>query len=104
MKNLSEMGVSGQMLKFTHNYLNERTIKVKRGTTIPRNHTTTAGVPQGGVLSATCFLLAIKPILDTLPAGIWGTLYAYDPVIYSTFKRLRTPARILQNFVRKLET
>ena len=60
MNNLSEMGVSSRMLKFIHNYLNERTIKVKIGKTLSRNHATTAGVPLGGVLSATCFLLAIN--------------------------------------------
>ena len=103
MNNLSEMGVSGQMLKFIHNYLNERTIKVKIGTTISRNYTITAGVPQGGVLSATCFLVGINSILNTLPTGIKGTLYADDLVIHSTSKRLQTPARILQNFIGKLE-
>ena len=36
MNNLSEMGVSGQMLKFIHNYLNERTIKVNIGNTLSR--------------------------------------------------------------------
>ena len=34
MNNLLEMGVSGRMLKFIHNYLNERTIKVKIGNTL----------------------------------------------------------------------
>ena len=96
MNNLSEMGVSGRMLKSIHNYLNERTIKVKIGNTLSRNHTTTAGVPQGGVLIATCFLVAINPILESLPTGIEGSLYADDLVIYSTSIRLQSSAWTLQ--------
>ena len=41
MNNLSKMRVNGRMLKFIHNYLNERTIKVKIGNTFSRNHTKT---------------------------------------------------------------
>ena len=92
------------MLKFFHNYLSERTIKVKIGNTSSRNHTTTAGVPLGGVLSATCFIVAINSILDSLPTGIKASLYADDLVIYSTSSYLPSSARTLQNFIRKLET
>ena len=98
------MGVNGRMLKFIHNYLNERTIKVKIGNTSSRSHTTTAGVPQGGVLSATCFIVAINSILDSLPTGTKGSLYADDLVIYNTSSRLQSSARTLQNFIGKLES
>ena len=96
---LSKMGVNGRMLKFFHNYLSERTIKVKIGNTSSRNHTTTAGV-----LSATCFIAAINSILDSLPTGTKGSLYADDLVIYNTSSRLQSSARTLQNFIGKLES
>ena len=74
MNNLLEMGVGSRMLRFIHSYRNVRTIKVKIGTTISRNHTKTAGVPQAGVLSAICLQVGINSILDALPMGIKGTL------------------------------
>ena len=88
INNLSKMEVNGRMLKFIHNYLNERTIKVKIGNTFSRNHTTTAGVPQGGVLSATCFLVANNPIQDSLPTEsrepcTWMTTFTKNTYINS---------------------
>ena len=67
---LMSMRIHGRMLKFIHNYLNDRSIKVKIGNTLSDSHKTSAGVPQEGVLSATCFLVAINNILDTLPVRI----------------------------------
>ena len=64
--NLKEMGITGKMLNFIHSYLKNRSIKVKIGNTVLERRMVTAGVPQGGVLSATCFLVAIDTIMDTL--------------------------------------
>ena len=64
--NLKEMGITGKMLNFIHSYLKNRSIKAKIGNTVLERRMVTAGVPQGGVLSATCFLVAIDTIMDTL--------------------------------------
>ena len=103
MENLKEMGITGNMLKFIHNYLKNRYIKVKIGNILSEKHITTAGVPQGGVLSATCFLVAINTILDTLHKDVKGSLYADDLVIYHTSRMLRTSSRLLQNSIQRLE-
>ena len=103
ISNLKEFGVTGKMLSFIHNYLKNRYIKVRIGNELSNEQATTAGVPQGGVLSATCFLVAINTILDTLPAGVRGSLYADDLVVYHTSRMLRTSARLLQNTIKRLE-
>ena len=103
ISNLKDVGVKGEILKFIHNYLKDRSIKVKIGDTLSDKHTTTAGVPQGGVLSATLFLVAINTILDTLHCGVRGSLYADDLVIYHTSRRIRTSSRLLQNTIQRLE-
>ena len=64
--NLKEMGITGKMHNFIHSYLKYRSIKVKIGNTVSERRMATAGVPQGGVLSATCFLVAINTIMVTL--------------------------------------
>ena len=92
------------MLKFIHNYLNDRKIKMRIRNTLSKNLTTNAGVPQGGVMSTTCSLVAINPILDTLPTDIKGSLHAENLVINSTSNRLQISARELQIFIGKLET
>ena len=103
ISNLKEMGVNGNILKFIHNYLKGRSIKVKIGNTLSEKHITTAGVPQGGVLSATLFLVAINTILDNLHCDVRGSLYADDLVIYHTSRMIRTSSRILQNTIQRLE-
>ena len=103
IKNLSHMGVQGRMLEFIKNYLQKRTIKVRVGDTLSEERETQSGVPQGGVLSATCFLVAINTILDVIPQDVKGSLYADDLVIYRTSKNIRTSSRILQNTTVKLE-
>ena len=103
VSNLKEMGVDGNILKFIHNYLKGRSIKVKIGNSLSDKHMTTAGVPQGGVLSATLFLVAINTILDSLHCDVRGSLYADDLVIYHTSRLVRTSSRILQNSIQKLE-
>ena len=103
VNNLYQMGVHGRMLNFIFNYLRERSIKVRIGNTLSRSRTTLSGIPQGGVLSATCFLIAINSILDTLPRNIKGSLYADDLVIYHTSKKVRSSSRQLQNAIKKLE-
>ena len=101
--NLSNMGIHGKMLKFIYNYLEDRLINVKIGNTHSCSEKTQTGVPQGGVLSATLFNIAINSILEDLPPGTKGSLYADDLALYHTSKRVQTSARILQTAIKKLE-
>ena len=101
--NLTNMGVHGKILNFIYNYLEDRSIKVKIGKTLSHNEETQTGVPQGGVLSATLFNVAINSILDKLPPGTRGSLYADDLVVYHVSKRIQTSARILQRAIKNLE-
>ena len=70
LNNLNYIGVHGRMLKFIENYLKGRTIRVRVGDVLSDEHITQAGVPQGGVLSATCFLIAINTIMDIILGAI----------------------------------
>ena len=54
-------------------------------------------------MKATLFKVAINTILDDLPPGAKGSLYADDLAIYHTYKRTQTSARILQTATNKLE-
>ena len=64
------MDIKGRMLKFIKELISERWIKVKVGGATSHNKQTDLGVPQGGVLSVTLFLVAINEILREL--GKWS--------------------------------
>ena len=60
LEELEIMGIKGRMLKFIKELISERWIKVKVGGATSHNKQTDLGVPQGGVLSVTLFLVAIS--------------------------------------------
>ena len=64
-------------------------IKVRIGGTISQSRKTDLGVPQGGVLSVTLFLVAINDILNELRNGVDGSLFADDLAIYTTTRNMR---------------
>ena len=104
ISNLEAMGVGGRMLRFIDNYLHDRTIYVRVGNSLSRPMPTTMGVPQGGILSVTCFVVAINPIISDLPQGVRGSLYADDLVLYHTSPRPSASSRQLQLAIRNITT
>ena len=78
------------------NHRAERWIKVKVGGSTSQNKQTDLGVPQGGVLSVTLFLVAINGILGELGNGVDGSLFADDLAIYITTKNQKVAARALK--------
>ena len=93
------MGIVGNMLSFVENYIKERTIKVRTRNKYSTPKQIKAGTPQGGVLSTTCFIVAINDILTRLPNSVTGSLYADDLIIYCTTSTLKTAERQLQGAV-----
>uniref|UniRef100_A0A7G3B021 Putative rna-directed dna polymerase from mobile element jockey n=1 Tax=Lutzomyia longipalpis TaxID=7200 RepID=A0A7G3B021_LUTLO len=85
IKQLLEWGIDGHILSFLKFYLNERTVRVRIKDVLSSEGHMINGVPQGGVLSVTLFLVAINSIFNIFdpddPVKI--LLYADDVVIYS---------------------
>ena len=76
---------------------------MKIGNTLSESYNTTAGVPQGGFLSATCFIIAINNTPIPLSHGVRGSLCADDHAIHHSSKRLRASTRAIQNSIKRLE-
>lgn len=102
IKNLITSGITGRMLHFMNNFLSNRSMKVRIGSTISDPHTQHQGVPQGSVLSCTLFSIAINTIVECVPEYTKCSLYVDDIVIYASSRHLPTLERRIQQAVNKL--
>ena len=75
---LLRAGVHGKMYKWLSDFLFNRTARVKLDGTISRQVKLREGVPQGGVVSPTLFLVYINDITTTVPRYASNTLHADD--------------------------
>ena len=78
---LLRFGVSGRMYKWTNSYLYYRRARVvdgKQGQKILLKQ----GLPQGGVLPPTLFILFMNDLVPELPNGVQSALYADDLVLW----------------------
>ena len=69
-----------------------------------REKTLKEGVPQGGVLSPTLFLIYINDIIRKLPRNVLSAIYADDLVLWCTEESLATANYRLQEALRTIET
>ncbi|KAK7094328.1 hypothetical protein V1264_007968 [Littorina saxatilis] len=79
-----ESGVSGRMFRWIRGFLHERSARVKLDGHLSHSVKMREGVPQGGVISPTLFLLYINNITTVLPRHVSNTLHADDLAIWST--------------------
>ena len=103
IRKLISYGVRGHLLHFMKGFLSNRRISVRVNSTHSDVYTLTEGIPQGSVLSCTCFLVAINDIEKDLPRGVGRTLYVDDFTIYYRARRITTARRQIQIALRKIE-
>ena len=75
---LLRFGVSGRMYKWTNSYLNNRRARVLVDGKLGRKILLRQGVPQGGVLPPTLFILYMNDLVPELPNGVQSALYGDD--------------------------
>ena len=82
---LESMEISGRTMKTIKELIKERWIKVRANGYISQRRKTELGIPQGGVLSMTLFLVGINDILKKLGNGVDESLFADDLAIYTQY-------------------
>ena len=95
LKEIYEEGLRGNLPIFIQNLFKNRNFKVRLHENFSEMHTQHGGVPQGGVLSTTCFPLAINKICRTLPFGVRYFLYVDDLCICLAGKNIDRMRSIL---------
>ena len=75
---LLRFGVSGRMYKRTNSYLYNRRARVLVDGKLEQKILLRQGVPQGGVLSSTLFILYMNDLVLELPNGVQSALYGDD--------------------------
>ena len=101
---LQQSGISGNMYRWISQYLNNRKARVHVNGKYSREKTLKEGLPQGGVLSPTLFLIFINDILQHCPRNVKGAIYADDLALWCTEEYVTTATYRLQEALRMLET
>ena len=79
---LHQSGVTGRMFRWIGQYMHNRKAKVQIKQHLSQKRSLKQGVPQGGVLSPTLFLVFIRDILHRMPKNIQGANYADDLALW----------------------
>ena len=96
IKCLLEAGLRGHLMHFIKNFLEDRRIRVKIGTTLSSTCAQEEGVPQGSVISCTLFTVAINGVLNSIPEEIRKSLYVDDLCIWYSSRHMPSIERKLQ--------
>ena len=97
-------GIGGKMYKWITSFLHNRKARVTVDGKQSRKFTLRHGVPQGGVVSPTLFLIFIDDLLSRLPKGIKAALYADDLVLWCTEEHATTATYRMQQAANALAT
>jgi hypothetical protein len=80
-------GVCGKMFHWINHLLANRTAHVHLQGHASRKAQIQNGVPQGGVLSPTLFLIYINDVTENIPRSVHSSLYADDLVLWTSESR-----------------
>ena len=103
MRDLHDLGIRGRLATFIENYLADRWIQVRVGSTLSEKFDQAQGVPQGSILSTTLFNIKINGIMDCLDPKTDVSLYVDDFCMCYRSKSMRTIERHLQQCINRIE-
>ncbi len=78
MKDINDCGLRGRLPLFILAFLEDRKFQVRVGSVLSELDDKEMGVPQGSILSVTCFSLKINSIVKAIKNNINCSLYIID--------------------------
>ena len=103
LKDIHKLGLRGRLPTFIENFLADRTMQVRVGSSLSDYYDQEQGVPQGGVLSTTLFCIKINDIVKCLGNLTDCSLYVDDFCICYRSKSMAMIERHLQQNLNKIE-
>ena len=103
LKDIHKLGLRGRLPTFIENFLANRAMQVRVGSSLSDYYDQEQGVPQGGVLSTTLFSIKINDIVKCLGNLTDCSLYVDDFCICYRSKSMATIERQLQQNLNKIE-
>lgn len=103
LRALYDFGIRGSLPIYLSNFLSNRSLKVRVSSAYSRTVPVLEGIPQGSVLSCTCFLIAINSITANIPRSVRSLLYVDDLTIYASGSTTNTIERQLQLALNSLQ-
>ena len=103
MRDLHDLGIRGRLATFIENFLADRWIQVRVGSTLSEKFDQAQGVPQGSILSTTLFNIKINSTMNCLDPKTDGSLYVDDFCMCYRSKSMRTIERHLQQCINRIE-
>ena len=103
MRDLHDLGIRGRLATFIENFLADRWIQVRVGSTLSEKFDQAQDVPQGSILSTILFNIKINNIMNCLDPKTDGSLYVDDFCMCYRSKSMRTIERHLQQCISKIE-
>ena len=104
LQTLHSFGLRGSLPEFLRGFLSNRRVRVRLADCHSPECEVEEGIPQGSVLSCTCFMVAMNTITANLPANVDCTLYVDDFAIFASGPDPRTLQRRLQVAINHLQT
>lgn len=102
IKELTNAGIKGNLLKYLMNFLQKRTFRVTFGGETSQLKTLDNGIPQGSVLSCVLFNMTINKIISSIEEPVSALMYADDLAVYFSHKNTETIRFNIQNTLNKL--
>ena len=99
IRDLHRIGLRGRLPVFVSEYLRDRRIRVRIGTTLSDEYYPEERVPTGGVLAVTCFGLKINELPSCIARDIFRAFFVDDLSIRFRGRSLDTIERHLQQAV-----
>jgi ribonuclease HI len=103
MKDLHDMGLRGRLPNFINSFLKDCKFQVRIGATLSNTFDQEVGVPQGSILSPTCFNIKINNIVKSIKDNIKCSLYVDDFLIAFRSSNMSIIERQLQMNLEKLQ-
>ena len=103
IRDMHRIGFRGRLPAFVAEYLRDRRIRVRIGTTLSDEFYPEEGVPIGGVLAVTCFGLKINELPSRISRDIFRALFVDDLAICFRGRSLDTIEKHLQQAVNAIQ-